>query len=278
MASTPPEGMLITAGWAFRGPCVVSCTTARSCRYSAAKATAPAQAATRHATARSGRSRASAGTCARSTSAGRRTTTGQPTGGSVRRPAHAVHGPRARWRPGGDVQHGRARRALGARPDPAAANAWTDLYDPNRLSLRAAAPSLLKKNAEVGLHFVGDRLRRRAARTPADLQPGEGDLVRHAGEIVAGTATRTARSRRCRRACTRLGCRVTFNTAERGWELACHGVALRARRRGPARTAVHRLRAQTARLGGGIPQAACWAACACSLLDRPVHRRSREQP
>ena len=102
-------------------------------------------------------------------------------------------------------------------------NAWTDLYDPNRLNLRAAAPSLLKKNAEVGLHFVGDRLRQRPTRTPADLQPGEGDLVRHAGEIVAayrdadGTLTAVSPT------CTHLGCRVAFNTAERSWDCPCHG-------------------------------------------------------
>ena len=105
-------------------------------------------------------------------------------------------------------------------------NAWADLFDPNRLNLRTAVPSLLKKNAEVGLHFIGDRLRR-PTRTPADLRPGEGDLVRHAGETVAAYRAEDGTLTAVSPTCTHLGCRVAFNTAERSWDCPATGRASR---------------------------------------------------
>ena len=102
-------------------------------------------------------------------------------------------------------------------------NAWAGLFDPNRLNLRAAAPSLVKENAEVGLHFVGDRFLKRHTRTPADLRPGEGDLVRHEGETVAAYRDEDGTLTAVSATCTHLGCRVAFNTAERSWDCPCHG-------------------------------------------------------
>jgi nitrite reductase/ring-hydroxylating ferredoxin subunit len=102
-------------------------------------------------------------------------------------------------------------------------NAWTELFDPNRLNLRVAGPSLLMKNAEVGLHFIGDRLRQRGTRTPTDLQPGEGDIVRHDGEAVAAYRDEEGKLTAVSPTCTHLGCRVQFNHAERSWDCPCHG-------------------------------------------------------
>jgi glycine/D-amino acid oxidase-like deaminating enzyme/nitrite reductase/ring-hydroxylating ferredoxin subunit len=102
-------------------------------------------------------------------------------------------------------------------------NAWSSLFDPNRLNLRVSAPKLLKENAEVGLHFVGDRLRRRGTRAPADLRPGEGDMVEHDGETVAAYRGEDGMLIAVSATCTHLGCRLAFNTAERSWDCPCHG-------------------------------------------------------
>ena len=59
------------------------------------------------------------------------------------------------------------------------ANPYADLFNPTRLNLRASATALVKENAPVAVHMVGDRLRHRGGRALADLQPGEGDIVRH---------------------------------------------------------------------------------------------------
>jgi glycine/D-amino acid oxidase-like deaminating enzyme/nitrite reductase/ring-hydroxylating ferredoxin subunit len=100
---------------------------------------------------------------------------------------------------------------------------WASLYDPNRFKPLAAGPKLLEENARVGLHFFGDRLRKRGRRAIEELAPGEGDIVRHRGEKVAGhrrdDGTLVAVSARC----THLGCQLNWNTAERSWDCPCHG-------------------------------------------------------
>ncbi|MEA2192205.1 MAG: hypothetical protein QOI73_2326 [Solirubrobacteraceae bacterium] len=101
-------------------------------------------------------------------------------------------------------------------------NPWQALFDPNRLTLRASAPRLIKENAVAGLRFAGDRITRRPA-SIEHLQPGEADIVRAGGDVVAafrdddGTLTAVSPT------CTHLGCRVTWNRAERSWDCPCHG-------------------------------------------------------
>ena len=102
-------------------------------------------------------------------------------------------------------------------------NPSAGLYDPNRLKLRAAATDFVKENAQVGLRFVGDRVTQRGNRPIEDLQPGEGDIVRLAGEIVAGYRDDDGMLTAVSPTCTHLGCRVSWNPAERSWDCPCHG-------------------------------------------------------
>jgi glycine/D-amino acid oxidase-like deaminating enzyme/nitrite reductase/ring-hydroxylating ferredoxin subunit len=102
-------------------------------------------------------------------------------------------------------------------------NPWASTFDPNRFNPRAGIVKLLEENARVGLRFFGDRLRTRGNRPIEDLAPGEGDIVSHEGEKVAGhrrdDGTLVAVSSRC----THLGCQLNWNTAERSWDCPCHG-------------------------------------------------------
>jgi glycine/D-amino acid oxidase-like deaminating enzyme/nitrite reductase/ring-hydroxylating ferredoxin subunit len=102
-------------------------------------------------------------------------------------------------------------------------NAWAGLFDPNRVKPRAAVARFVEENARVGLHFFGDRVRKRGERPIDDLERGEGDIVRLDGEKVAGfrddDGTLVAVSPRC----THLGCQVNWNAAERSWDCPCHG-------------------------------------------------------
>jgi Rieske Fe-S protein len=104
------------------------------------------------------------------------------------------------------------------RPNPTAA-----MFDPNRLNLRASATSLVKENAQVGLRFVGDRVTKRGGRPIEDLQPGEGDIVRLGGDVVAGYRDDDGTLTAVSATCTHLGCRVNWNSAERSWDCPCHG-------------------------------------------------------
>ncbi|MEV6834788.1 FAD-dependent oxidoreductase [Streptomyces sp. NPDC051133] len=100
--------------------------------------------------------------------------------------------------------------------------AWRDLYDPRRLkSVVREAPSLLKAQAEVARHFVGDRLRHAAP--VEDLAPGDGAVVRAGGDRLAVHRDADGALHAVSARCTHLGCLVAFNRAERAWECPCHG-------------------------------------------------------
>ncbi|MFI5975230.1 FAD-dependent oxidoreductase [Streptomyces sp. NPDC051452] len=99
---------------------------------------------------------------------------------------------------------------------------WRELYDPRRLkSVVREAPSLLKTQAKVARHFVGDRLK-----TPAsvdDLAPGDGAVVRVGGDRLAVHRDDAGALHAVSARCTHLGCLVAFNRAECAWECPCHG-------------------------------------------------------
>lgn len=100
---------------------------------------------------------------------------------------------------------------------------WSGLYDPRRLRSQVReAGRLLKTQAEVAGHFVGDRLR---PAPPVDaLPPGEGAVVRTAnGDRVAVYRDEAGVLHGVSPRCTHLGCLVGFNSAERAWECPCHG-------------------------------------------------------
>jgi Rieske Fe-S protein len=102
-------------------------------------------------------------------------------------------------------------------------NPWAATFDSNRLRARAAAPKLVKENVNVGWHFVADRVKRRGSRPLEELAPGEGDIVDHDGETVAGYRYDDGRLMAVSPTCTHLGCRVAWNEVERSWDCPCHG-------------------------------------------------------
>jgi glycine/D-amino acid oxidase-like deaminating enzyme/nitrite reductase/ring-hydroxylating ferredoxin subunit len=108
--------------------------------------------------------------------------------------------------------------AIIGRPNP-----WAEFYDAKRLKPLASARTFAKENGQVALHFVGARLKGRAAPDDVDLGPNEGRVVRLGRRQLAmsrdeGGAVHTLSAR-----CTHLGCLVKWNTAERTWDCPCHG-------------------------------------------------------
>jgi Rieske Fe-S protein len=100
-------------------------------------------------------------------------------------------------------------------------NEWIELFDPWRLPPPSAAATLVKHNAEAGVHFFGDRAKRGGG--AAELGPGEGKVVgdglrqkavhRDADGVLHAVSAR----------CTHLGCIVEWNGAEATWDCPCHG-------------------------------------------------------
>lgn len=101
-------------------------------------------------------------------------------------------------------------------------NPWTDLYD----SLRATpfvSPESLKQNLDVGMHWVGDRLKSLQPQSIANLQPGEGKLMTLKGEKVGVYRDETGNVHAVSAVCPHLGCIVNWNSAEKTWDCPCHG-------------------------------------------------------
>jgi glycine/D-amino acid oxidase-like deaminating enzyme/nitrite reductase/ring-hydroxylating ferredoxin subunit len=100
---------------------------------------------------------------------------------------------------------------------------WEKAFDATRLAPGASIRKLVSENLEVGKRFVADRIGGLHPRAADDLAPGEGDVVSLDGSTVGGYRDDDGQLHAVNPTCTHLGCRVTFNTAERSWDCPCHG-------------------------------------------------------
>ena len=102
------------------------------------------------------------------------------------------------------------------------ANPWADLYD----SLRATpfvTQESIKNNLEVGMHWVGDRLKGIDKWSTDDVKPGEGKLITYKGEKVGVYKDEAGKVTAVSATCPHLGCIVNWNSAEKSWDCPCHG-------------------------------------------------------
>ncbi len=99
-------------------------------------------------------------------------------------------------------------------------DAKREVFDPNRLNLKASAPELIKENADVGMRFFGGRLRRQRS---AELEPGEGRIVADGLRQVAECRDSDGEHHRVSARCTHLGCIVRWNSGDSTWDCPCHG-------------------------------------------------------
>ena len=103
------------------------------------------------------------------------------------------------------------------------ANPHAAAFDATRLAPGSSIRKLVTENLDVGKRFVADRVRSLRPRPVEELAPGEGDVVSCDGETVAAFRDDDGALHTVAATCTHLGCRVTFNTAERSWDCPCHG-------------------------------------------------------
>ncbi|MBB2911099.1 glycine/D-amino acid oxidase-like deaminating enzyme/nitrite reductase/ring-hydroxylating ferredoxin subunit [Streptosporangium becharense] len=100
---------------------------------------------------------------------------------------------------------------------------WSGLYDPRRLHPLREAAQMVKFQASVAKHFVGDRLGSGPVGAVADLGRGQGAVLKVGGRRSAVYRDENGEIHAVSAVCTHLGCVVGFNDAERTWECPCHG-------------------------------------------------------
>lgn len=101
-------------------------------------------------------------------------------------------------------------------------NPWATLYDATRAT-PFIKPQSLKENMEVGMHWIGDRLKGLQDHSFNDVAPDEGKLVTIGGKKVAAYRDEQGEVHAVSAVCTHLGCIVSWNSAEKSWDCPCHG-------------------------------------------------------
>jgi glycine/D-amino acid oxidase-like deaminating enzyme/nitrite reductase/ring-hydroxylating ferredoxin subunit len=101
------------------------------------------------------------------------------------------------------------------------ANPAADLYDATRAT-PFINPKGIKQNLEVGVHWIGDRLKG-LNNDLSDIAIGEGKIVTVDGDQVAAYRDETGEIRAVSAVCPHLGCIVAWNSGEKSWDCPCHG-------------------------------------------------------
>jgi Rieske Fe-S protein len=100
-------------------------------------------------------------------------------------------------------------------------NPWTKLYDPSRISFKAA-PEFAKENLNVAEQYA-------QYLTPGDvgsieaIEPGSGAVIRRGIHKIAVYKDESGTVTQCSAVCTHLYCIVDWNDTEKSWDCPCHG-------------------------------------------------------
>jgi glycine/D-amino acid oxidase-like deaminating enzyme/nitrite reductase/ring-hydroxylating ferredoxin subunit len=100
-------------------------------------------------------------------------------------------------------------------------NEWAALYDPSRITLRAAG-EFAKENLNVAAQFV-DYVTPGEADSVEAVARGEGAIIRRGLEKVAVYVDEGGVAHERSAVCRHLGCIVAWNSDEKTWDCPCHG-------------------------------------------------------
>lgn len=100
-------------------------------------------------------------------------------------------------------------------------NSWTELYDPHRVTPRAAG-TFIKENVDALAH-MSELLAGGDIARAEDLPPGQGGVLREGMHKVAVHRSQDGVIRRKSAACRHMGCVVAWNPFAESWDCPCHG-------------------------------------------------------
>jgi len=100
-------------------------------------------------------------------------------------------------------------------------NEWESLYDPSRISLRAA-PEFVTENLNVVAQF-GEYVTAGDVDQMGAITSGKGALVWEGLKKMAVYRDSDGELHKCSAICPHLGCIVNWNSTEKTWDCPCHG-------------------------------------------------------
>ena len=100
-------------------------------------------------------------------------------------------------------------------------NPWQSLYDPSRLHFRSLGTYV--KAATQSTMPYSDWLSDGDVESPAQIEKGEGAVIREGFRRTAVYKDEVGRLHSCSAVCTHLGGIVRWNSAEKTWDCPCHG-------------------------------------------------------
>jgi glycine/D-amino acid oxidase-like deaminating enzyme/nitrite reductase/ring-hydroxylating ferredoxin subunit len=100
-------------------------------------------------------------------------------------------------------------------------NPWERLYDPARVTLRAAG-EFARENSNVALQYA-EWLTGGDVASADEIRPGSGAIVRRGLEKIAVYRDEHGQVHERLAKCPHLGCVVQWNPAETTWDCPCHG-------------------------------------------------------
>ena len=100
-------------------------------------------------------------------------------------------------------------------------NSWAALYDPSRISLKAAK-EFARENLNVAAQYR-DYVTPGEVASPAEIPPGTGAIIRRGAHKLAVYRDETGKVHERSAVCTHMYCIVDWNSTEKSWDCPCHG-------------------------------------------------------
>ncbi|WP_246218439.1 FAD-dependent oxidoreductase [Litoribacterium kuwaitense] len=100
--------------------------------------------------------------------------------------------------------------------------AFLSVSVPSRFKADPSLKHMARENADVAKHFARGKFGL-VAKTPADVNKGEGAVVRYQGQRAGLYKDASGKAFLVDTTCTHLGCEVDWNDGDCAWECPCHG-------------------------------------------------------
>ena len=100
-------------------------------------------------------------------------------------------------------------------------NKWADLYDPNRITIKAAA-EFLKEGANLAAQYI-DLVTPGEVKDISEIPKNSGAIIREGLNKVAVYVDGDGEAHKYSAFCTHLKCILQWNQVENSWDCPCHG-------------------------------------------------------